>query len=53
MKKIYLNPKMDIIKIKTYGMIATSDPQVTADPTETPVDAGSVESRFFSFDEDE
>jgi hypothetical protein len=48
MKKIYNNPRMDIIKIKTCGVIANSNPSVSMDSTETPIEAGSIESRGFS-----
>ena len=45
MKKIYQTPETVTIKIATPMLLIGSDPQVGADPNETPVDAGDVESR--------
>ncbi len=47
MKKIYINPSMEVIKIATQQMLAYS-----GDPTNpTPGDAGSGAAREFDFEE--
>ena len=45
MKKIYLMPETEVIKVALTAMIAASDPKVTVDTEETPIDADEVESR--------
>ena len=43
MKKEYINPKMEVVKINTMTLLAGSDPDVVVN-TEGSVDAGSVEA---------
>lgn len=55
MKKRYINPELVIVKIATdRQMLTVSNPDVliSTDPTET-IDAGLVESRDMSFDEED
>ncbi len=49
MKKTYKNPELEVIKIQTQQMLATSDPVSGAkfDPTE---ETGSMEGRSDEFD---
>ena len=42
MKKTYINPQMDIIEIKTAGMLASSLPI-----NSTPIDAGGAQAPEF------
>ncbi len=51
MKKTYINPAMQVIKIETQQMLAASDPNVSLGSGS--VDAGSVESRSNDFWDDE
>ena len=48
MKKKYINPAMEIVKIETQQIIAASLGMGAGDKT-----PGSADSRFFDFDEDE
>ena len=54
MKKIYMMPEIQVVKVKLGSMITTSDPKATVDPNDY-VDAGDVESRRYNAwgDEDE
>ena len=52
MKKTYINPTMEVVKIATQQMLAASNPNVTLDKSGS-VDADKVEGRFGIFDEDE
>ena len=50
MKKTYINPEMEIVKIQTMQMLAASDTQLNINGT--PVDDGTPgEGREFDFDE--
>ena len=45
MKKIYIQPSLEVTKIQTQSMIAGSTPKVIVDTDEDAIDAGTVESR--------
>ncbi len=51
MKKTYINPELQVIVMKTTGMLAQS-PNGKLDPTKN-VGAGDVEANGFDFDEDD
>jgi hypothetical protein len=49
MKKIYLKPELEIVKIHMTNMLAAS-PNAGLDPSQS-VNAGSIDSRSFDFDD--
>jgi hypothetical protein len=49
MKKIYMKPSMEVIKITMQGMLASS----TTVPTGSPYSGGSIESRGYYWDDEE
>jgi len=48
MKKIYETPEMKVVNVKLTTMIAASDPDVTVNKDDTPVDPGKVDSRRYN-----
>lgn len=55
MKKAYINPKMEVIKITTMQMLAGSPDGATNGlyPNASSVDAGDIDARGYDFDDDE
>lgn len=55
MKKAYINPKMEVIKITTMQMLASSpDGAINGlDPNASHVDAGDIDGRDFDFDDED
>ena len=51
MKKTYINPEMEIVKIATQQMLAGSSFDI--DPTVEVTDEGSLLSRGYDFDDEE
>ena len=53
MKKTYINPNMKVVKIQMHQhLLDASNPQVGFDRNADAISAGSVEGRYFDFDED-
>lgn len=46
MKKIYLKPEFEVIKIQMSNMLAAS-PNAGLDPTQPEVDPGSIDARAY------
>ena len=55
MKKIYMKPALQMEQMDNQNIICASDPKVSINTTEGPIDAGSVESRrnFNTWDDEE
>lgn len=53
MKKIYMSPKTDVVKVGLTTMIAASDPVVSLDPDVPAVDPETIDSRSFIWDDDD
>ncbi len=51
MKKTYINPQMEVVKIATHQMLASS-PDAGLDSSKS-VNAGLIEGREFDFDDDD
>ena len=50
MKRIYQKPTIAVVCLNTHTqMLYASNPQITADPDDTPVDAEEIESRQSTF----
>ena len=50
MKKLYVMPNMEIVKIETHSMLAAS---IRVNSTDDPVDASQAAGRDFDFDDEE
>ena len=55
MKKTYINPNMEVVKIATHQMLASSPDGTTngLDPKAAAIEAGDLDARGFDFDDDE
>ena len=54
MKKTYINPSMEVVKLQMHQqMLAGSNPDVTYDSSEESIAPGSVEGRYYDFDDEE
>ena len=47
MKKTYINPEMEIVKVQTQQMLAVSN--IDIDSSATPIDPSGADSREFDF----
>ena len=47
MKKRYMNPEMETVNIRPVVLQSASNPDVTADPNASSIEAGSVEAPSF------
>ena len=54
MKKTYINPTIEVVKLQMHQQMLTgSNPDVIYDSSEESIAPGSVQGRYYDFDDDE
>ena len=54
MKKTYINPTMEVVKLQMHQqMLAGSNPDVIYDSSQESIAPGSVEGRYYDFDDED